>query len=225
MSLYAALLYKEWIKLRWLLLLLLVITGWVVGDMFLTLRRLFEFVEPMKIWMSAIQRKEIFYSGLEYLPLAAGVSIALAQFIPETLRRRLRLLFHLPVGHHRAIYAMVTAGLAATGTVIALSAAGLWWVLPAFFPEEVVTSALHTAAPWFLAGLVAYLATVLVVLEPSWRRKLVWAVLAWCLVGFYFEGRGYSAYDLTLGWYAAIVLLLSVTAVLPAVRFKRGLYR
>jgi hypothetical protein len=224
MSLYVALLYKEWIKLRWLLLLLLVIVGWVVGDMFLSLRRLFEFVDPMKIWMSAIQRKEIFYSGLEYLPLAAGVSIALAQFVPETMGRRLRLLFHLPLGHHRAIYTMVVAGLVATGVVIALCTAGLLTVLPAFFPEEVVASALSTSTPWFLGGLVAYLSTVLVVLEPSWRRKLVWAALAWSLVGFYFEGRGYCAYDLSLGRYAAIAVLLSVTATLPAVRFKRGLY-
>jgi len=223
MGIYRGLLYKEWIKIRWVLLIAAAITSWTLVDLFLSLREMFAFMDPMKVWEYAIQRKTLFYSGIEYNALVAGAGIALVQFVPETMKRRLRLLFHLPVAPTKSLYFMMAAGLAAALFVIGLNVAGLAVIVPAFYPEELLKSALVTAAPWLLAGIAAYLSVVLVVVEPSWWRRVLYAAAAFCLVRLYFEGRGYGTYALSLWRYAVPVVLLLFTVMLPAFRFKRGI--
>ncbi len=221
---YRALLYKEWIKLRWVFLLLCGIGLWTVVDLLLSVREYFEFMKPVEVWEVAIRKKFLIYSGMKYVPLIAGVGIALVQFIPETRKRRLRLLFHIPLSHNRSLYFMMAVGLGFTLSVIALNALGLVAILPAYYPPELVRSALLTAAPWFLAGIAAYFATVLVVVEPVWWRRVGYAFLSYLVIMLCYNGSGYDTYAHSLWKYALLISLYFFTVILPAFRFKRGLY-
>ena len=225
MGAYRGLLYKEWIKVRWVLLVLSLISIGVLVELLLSTRSMFEFVDPVKVWESAIQKQMIFYGGIRYLPLVAGVLLALVQFVPEARKRRLRLLFHLPVDHTHALYLMIAAGLAGTLLVIAVNGLGLLLVVPAYYPAEIVHSALVTALPWFLGGLLAYLATVLVVVEPVWWRRVVYAGMAYVLAQLFYEGRGTQTYAHAWPRYALLAALFAVAPLLPAFRFKRGIDR
>jgi len=221
---FQGLLYKEWIKVKWALLIAAGITLFTLFHLFLSVKEYFEFVDAIKVWESAIHRKTLFYSGLQYNALIAGIAIALVQFVPETLKKRLKLLFHLPVDHNRSLYFMMAVGTAGTLAVIALNVAGMLAVIPSYFPAEVLVSALITAAPWFFAGIVAYFATVLVVVEPVWWRKLLYAAVSYFFITLYFNGRGYNTYANSLWLYALLGCVYFLTIVLPGFRFKRGLY-
>jgi hypothetical protein len=119
---------------------------------------------------------------------------------------------------------MMAVGSAATLMVIALNAAGMLIVIPSYFPVEVLVSALITTAPWFLAGLVAYFATVLVVVEPVWWRRLLYAAVSYFFIALLFNGRGYNTYAHSFWMYALLGCVYGLTIILPAFRFKRGLY-
>lgn len=221
---YRSLLYKEWIKVRWVLLVVCGISLWTLVQLVLRFRENFEFVDAVRVWTNVIHRKQIFYSNLEYNVLIAGVAIALVQFVPETLKRRLRLLFHLPVSQNRSLYFMMGVGLACILFVIALNEALLILIVSRYFPSELVWSAVVTTAPWFFSGIVVYLGTVLVVVEPVWWRRFVYAVITFALVLLYLQGRGYDTYVQSFRQYAALGALFPLTVLLPAFRFKRGLY-
>ena len=222
-NMYAALLYKEWIKIRWVLLIVSLVTCWTLTQLFLQVREFFEYMEPIAVWSDVVHRKAVFYSGIEYNAVIAGVGIALIQFIPETIKRRLRLLFHLPIQQNRALYFMMATGLACTLFVVALNVAGLLVIVAARFPSELIQSAIVTSAPWLFAGVVAYFATVLVVVEPLAWRRCAYAALSFGLVQLFFNGRGYETYAHSFWSYALLGGLFSLTIVLPAFRFKRGI--
>ena len=225
MGAWRGLLFKEWLKTRWVLLAVVLIGGGVLVDLLLSTRELFEFVPAVRVWEHAIQRQAIFYGGIRYPGLVAAVTLAMAQFVPEVRKRRLRLLFHLPVSPHRALALMLAAGLLGTLLVIGMQAAGLLIVLLPRYPAEVVEAALLTSAPWFLGACMAYLATVLIVLEPVTWRRAVYAVAGYALVSLCFADHGAMAYTPVLGRYAALTVAFLVTPLLPAHRFKRGLDR
>ena len=74
-------------------------------------------------------------------------------------------------------FPLLAAGLACTLFVIAMNVAGLLMVIAPRFPSELVWSALLTSAPWFFAGITAYFATALVIIEPLWWRRFLVVLL------------------------------------------------
>jgi len=221
---YRALLYKEWIKIRWVMLIASGISIWALVQLVLVFRENFEFVDAMKIWTNVIHRKLIFYSNLKYNAIIGGVDIALVQFVPETMKKRLRLLFHLPLNYNRSLYFMMTVGIMCTIFVILMNMVCLVFIISSYFPSELVLSAIITSAPWFFSGIVAYLATVLVIVEPVWWRRFVYCVVSFSVVTLFFEGSGYNSFEQSFWKYAFVGALFLFTVMLPAFRFKRGIY-
>ena len=220
---HKALIYKEWIKIRWILLVVVGVSLWQLGAFFLEQRQLFELRKPFEVWNTIFFRKIQFYSELKYNAVLAGAALALAQFVPETLKRRLRLLFHLPVGHNNSVYTMIAVGLTGVVFIILLNLSAMSWIISTYYPSEVVKSALMTSVPWFLSGLVAYMALVLTALEPNPVRKFLFGGAGFLLITLYFPSCSINAFQHSLWRYIVLALLLLPTAVLPAHRFKRGL--
>jgi hypothetical protein len=218
-----ALLGKEWIKARWPFLLAVAVSAVTLGNLWLTVRESFEFNDANALWNSVVHRKLIFYSGIRWNALVAGILLALAQFVPEVRKRRLRLLFHLPVDNHRALMVMMAAGLLGTLLVTGLNLLGLIGVVGAYYPADVTLSAVLTALPWFVAGLLAYSGTALVVLEPAWWRRVAFAALSFALASICYLGATYEAFAPSIGRLALLAALLPATVFLPAFRFKRGM--
>ncbi len=218
-----ALVYKEWIKLRWFLLGLAVLSLLSCGNLFLYMRRLFEFRPAMTVWMTMIHDHRVLYAGIKYNAVIAGVVIAAVQFIPETTKRRLRLLFHLPVPQATAIYMMVGIGLLCTAVLAMIDLACLVATIHRYFPAEVVRSATATSAAWWLAGLIAYVGTALVLLEPAWWRKIAYGATAYFFVSLLMKGKSYELYNAVLWRYALLLLLFLLAIHLPAYRVKRGI--
>jgi hypothetical protein len=218
----AALFGKEWIKARWWLLLATAVTVFTLGKLFLAVRESFEFNDANALLNAVVHRKLVFYDGIRFNAIVAGLLLAAAQFLPEVRGRRLRLLFHLPLPHDLSLAVMVAAGLAGTGLVVALNLMGLVVILAPRYPGDVVASAVVTSLPWLLAGFAAYGGAALVLLEPTWWRKIAFGAMAYALLDLYFLGGPYEAYAPSLPQFAIVAALLPWTVFLPAFRVKRG---
>lgn len=220
---YKALFYKEWIKLRWFLLIITGIVFFTYLKIFLNISAAIEIKGGFHLWTVVAQKGAMVYSGIKYLLPIAGAVIAAVQFVPETRQRRLRLLFHLPVDHNKSLGFMLLTGFIFIILLIVLNILFLILMMSCFFPYEIVHSALVSSAPWLFSGIPAYFGVGLCVLEPAWWRKTIYGIAAFLIVMFFFYGSSFNVYEHSLWKYILVSCLYVPTALLPAFRFKRGL--
>lgn len=104
-----AILYKEWIKSRWYLAVAFAVTCAFAGYAMLRLYRALGMMGAGHIWEVMVTRNAVFVEQMEYVPLLAGLLLAVVQFAPEMHRKCLKLTLHLPVpgaagdGDHAAV--------------------------------------------------------------------------------------------------------------------------
>ena len=106
-----AIFYKEWIKTRWYLLLALVVTVGFAGYSMLRINRVVTLKGVEHVWEVMLQRDAVFVDLLQYIPLLAGILLAVVQFVPEMHRKCLKLTLHLPYSQLRMVMLMLLYGL------------------------------------------------------------------------------------------------------------------
>ena len=147
------------------------------------------------VWYQAIHIHTVLYQDIQYLPLMTGLVLAAAQFVPEMLGRRLRLSLHLPTGRDYMLFSCLLSGLLLYLLICVLDLVIINMTLQSYFPREVAASSLPTMLPWFLAGLLAYLGGVTVLLEIDWPRRIFLLLVFSVLATMLFSGIGY-------GWFS-----------------------
>ena len=148
--------------------------------------------------------------------------MAVAQYFPETINKRIKLTFHLPVRENRILLVMHGFGT----TCLALSyllILGLFaGVSRIFFPSEIVRDALVSVFPWFLAGLTAYFIVALIMLEPVWRYRVADFLIGGFFISIYLMSPATAAYGPANTGLFILTVLLSITVVFSAYRFRKG---
>lgn len=219
---FKALFYKEWIKLRWYMLLaVLAITGTAAYCMF-NLHRAISIKEAAHIWEVMVTKNAIFVDYLKYLPLLVGTLAALVQFVPEMYRKCLKLTLHLPCTEKMTLFSMLGSGLLLVCACFAMSLLAPACYLPAVLPAELVKNVFSALAPWYLAGVAAYLLMAWVCLEPTWKLRTVNLVIAILVVRIYFMAPVPQAYNGFLPALGIYTLLLSLLSWISIIRFKAG---
>ena len=199
-----AIFYKEWIKTRWYLLLALVVTVGFAGYSMLRINRVVTLKGVEHVWEVMLQRDAVFVDLLQYIPLLAGILLAVVQFVPEMHRKCLKLTLHLPYSQLRMVMLMLLYGL-----LVLLA-------------SELVRHILLTAAPWYLAGIAGYLLVSWICLEPSWKRRIFNLIVAVLVLRIFFLSTTPEAYNGFLPWLAVCTLLTGTFSWLSIVRFKEG---
>lgn len=110
--------YKEWIKTRWYLLLMFVVTLGFAGYSMMRINRVVELKGVEHIWEIMISKDVIFIDLLQYIPVLAGILLALVQFMPEMYHKCLKLTLHLPYSQWRMINSMLLYGLLMLGALL-----------------------------------------------------------------------------------------------------------
>ncbi len=215
-----AIFLKEWLKLRWAMLGLLLLHLGLLGYLFLTLRHLFQTEHSEMIWYWSFELRRLLYDQIMYLPAVTGAVLAVAQFGPEMIAGRFRLSLHLPLRGDLLVWAWVAFGAGMGALLAALDIAALYGVVRSFFPREAAWSAVLTALPWLLGGWVAYFGTTLVLLEPAAPRRIIHLALGLALLALLYRHRGYQEYDRILPTLALVSLLFVPAVILPAHRYR-----
>ena len=159
MKIEKAIIYKEWIKIRWTYLLVLcVLAGFSIYSV-LNLNRVIHLKGAVHIWDVILQRDALFINLLKYVPLIGGLLLALTQFVPEMQQKRLKLTLHLPYPHQQLISRMLLFGsalliLGFLGDLVYLNLS-----LNQVLAPEMTRHILSAAMPWFLAGIASYYLT------------------------------------------------------------------
>ena len=217
---FRSLLLKECIKLRAFMLAVLAFNLCVTGYVHVSMRKFFLMDHAEMVWYRVMHLGLSFYDPLMYACLLTGVFLAAAQFLPETRNHRFRISLHLPLPPHLVVLGHIVVGLAAVAGILALDLAALCAMTAVRFPHEVVMRTLTTVLPWALAGLTAYLGTGLLLLEPTWRLRIVDFLISAGVTGLFLRSGMPGAYAPILPWLFLLTLVFIPSVLYPAYRFR-----
>ncbi|MBN2780345.1 MAG: hypothetical protein JXR21_00085 [Candidatus Marinimicrobia bacterium] len=218
-----AILYKEWIKLRWAVIVIAGLTVLSLAYSIGMINYYIEFQGAFTNWMYVIGKslllKNIVF--VKVLPLITGLIFGLLQFVPEMTRNRMRLSYHLPINEKKLLLASVGFGYMFLLAEILFLFFGLWLVVSMSYPAEVIQKVLMSTLPWFLGGSAVYFLTAFIILEPSWIYRLIYGVVTYGLVELNFRASTYDQY-VGLWVFVLIVAVMPLTVLFAGHRFRRG---
>ena len=200
-----AIFYKEWIKTRWYFLLAVVTTLGFTGYCMLRINRVIEMKGAAHVWEVMMQRDAIFIDMLQYIPLIAGVLMAIVQFVPEMQRKCLKLTLHLPYPELKMTGNMLFSGLVLLLVCFASNFLLMEVYLSGVLAHELKNHILLTALTWYLAGISGYLLIITVL-----------------LLRIFFLSPTPEAYNKFLPYLLVYTLLTASFSWLSIVRFKAG---
>jgi len=222
MNMIKAICYKEWLKIRWIAIgSLVTVLGFLVY-LHLDLRHTFTMYDPIDVWIYFIQRKALYYSMLKYLPVVIAIIMALVQFFPEMTKKRFRLTFHLPFSETGSLFLMISVGLGFFVVISLIYIVGLTITGMIFFPREVIFSSLVTVAPWLLGGFVSYLGASVIVIDPSWKYRIIYLLLFGPFIQSLYLESSYCQYAGSFAAYMLVSLLFIPMIIFPGYRLRKG---
>lgn len=218
-----ALLFKEWIKTRWILLLIFVVFALGMGYITLRISSASRNVGLPHLWEVFIQKNVVLLDQLKMFPLLAGIILSIAQFIPEMVKKRFKLTLHLPLGENRIVFLMLGYGFIALFLVFAITYGCFLWGLSVNFPSEVIGAWFSTTLPHMLCGLAAYLLTAWIILEPVWLQRIYNSIIALLLLSLFLMDGVPGSYMPMLPYLYGAIILLFLFPKISIRRFKQGL--
>lgn len=219
---WRSIVYKEWIKIRWFLVVFAILGIMGIGYLFLKVQHGFSFQGGSSYWYNILFMRFQFFDYFKYIPLSGGLLVGLAQYIPETINKRIKLSFHLPLNENKVILMMQGFG---SGCLMLayLLLLGLFLFLSSFyFPSQMVYDLMVSVIPWFLAGFVAYFFVALIVLEPIWMYRILYSAVAGFFVNIYLKTPLIAAYGPAIPGLLLLTILISIAILFPAYRFRKG---
>ncbi len=217
-----SIIYKEWLKTRWFIIAFATLGTLVVGYIFLTVQHNFKFSDANSYWYTLLFMKLKYFGYLKFVPIAGALAISIAQFFPETVDKRIKLTFHLPLNENRVLLIMMLFG-----TLVLLASYLLFLSIfvafsALYFPSNIIIPALITITPWFLAGFAAYYFVALIVLEPVWKYRFLYILVAATIVPLFFEPAATGSYSPANPVLVIIVILSSISLLFSGFRFRKG---
>lgn len=217
------LIYKEWIKTKWAVLLLTLLGLGVTGYALLSLGRIVAVRGEAHLWEVLLSKDVLLLDALKYQPILCGLVLAVVQWAPEMVQKRLKLTLHLPLPLGRIAFVMLSYGVVVLGLLFLVQLLILWGYLSRILAPELVTHLLVSVAHWFLAGWAMYGVATWVVVEPTWRGRLLFMLVSYGVVSLYFVAETPRAYQDLLWVIGLWSLLLCYIAILSIYRFKEGM--
>jgi hypothetical protein len=217
-----SIIYKEWIKLKWFILIYLLFALLAVGYVFIRARHDIAFHEAKNYWYAILFQGFQYFRYLKFVPLAGGLAFAIAQYFPETVNKRIKLSFHLPREENGMLLLMM--GFGAGCLLLCYTTAFLVFLVLSslFFPSEIIMAAVVSVIPWFLGGFALYFLVATIVLEPVWLFRFLYLIAASVVIPFFFKPAvtgGYAPVNLIM---AGMVCLLSISLLFSGHRFRKG---
>ncbi|MDE5607642.1 MAG: hypothetical protein K2I64_01765 [Muribaculaceae bacterium] len=216
---------KEWLKTRRIFFVLLLVMTAAAVYTVLKINAAVESRGIVSLWLAMLLKDITYLDILLWLPVACGISVAIAQYVPETSYYRLKLTLHLPVGRNRLIAAMLSVGIVELAIIFIVQLVIVGGYYSYIIHTSMLQSVIATLVPRYLAGLAAYLLVTAIILEGKWNRRLLLTFISVVVILLYSQNLSVmNAYGLWMIFGLIIFLPMAACLVFGSViRFKEGL--
>lgn len=201
---------KEWLKLKlffgFLVLLVLVLLAHYTYN----LNFEFKTIEPeTMMWYRFVALEHKTYTYFMWVIFLSSSIIALAQFLPERVKNRIRIITHLPISLLKSLSLHVSIGF---GIITALSAIFMgigYFILSKYYPYPITNIFLYDSLMFYLGALMLYVGITASILE---QNQLIAAIkLALTLFSVWIFSLGFSSiWIIVLIW----LFILSLDSIL-----------
>jgi hypothetical protein len=219
---WKSVIYKEWIKTRWFVILYAVLGLSFIAYLFLNVQRDFKFNDANNYWYTIMFMGVSYFGSLKFVPVVGALAISVAQYFPETVSKRIKLTFHLPINENRALLMMMLYGTFCLVVCYFIQLAVFLGLSFIYFPSDIIVPALASITPWFLAGFATYYLSALIVLEPVWIYRLAYIIVAGTFVPLYLQSASIGAYAPVNLALAFLVVIISISLLFSGYRFRKG---
>lgn len=217
-----AIFYKEWLKTRYFFVLASLVSWGFIAYCLLKIRYIIHLKGAAHLWQVMMERDAVFIERLTYLPLIFGILFGIVQFIPEMQQKRLKLTLHLPYPQYRTITLMLCWGAGCLLSCFLTHFLILWLYLRTILPVELYSHILLTATPWYLAGILSYIFTSWICLEPTWKRRIANLFVSVAVTSVFFLSSTPEAYNCMLIPAAIYAIFCFSLPLLSIQRFLAG---
>lgn len=175
---FISIIKKEWLKLKFYLLgmLLLLVSNLIY--FWFNLDFSFSTIEPESMmWykFSHLEDKPYFY--LSYIFIIFGIAIAFAQFLPERIKNRVRIMAHLPLNLRNTIFSHLIIGIGFICILVTIYSIFLLFILMNYYPMEIIKIAFKDTIAYSFLSIVVYMGVSSVILEKTNKMVLFKSVL------------------------------------------------
>lgn len=214
--------YKEWQKSRWALLIILLFFAGVITYSFINISQNLRVSGIDQVWDIIVQKGTYYFSHIKYLPLMAGIALAITQYVPEMSNKRLKLTLHLPLPESKIMLTMLSFGIINLSLIFTLVYCILYGGTITYFPSEMAYWNAIVTLPWLLGGITAYLLTVWICIEPVWKQRILNGIISILLLApYYFEVMP-KAYDPIIFYLLILTIISGFFSFHSLIRFKDG---
>lgn len=224
---FKSLVFKEWLKLKWIFVGLVVLNCLVILNIYLNTANTLKVYSANAVLAKILAYEILIYADIMYVPLLSGLLLAVFQFFPEISQKRLKLTFHLPVRENILLVQMTLVGISLYLIIFITDIILLSIINLTFFPKELFYAMLVTTLPWYIGGLCAYFWIVMIFIEPNWTKKIVNFIVGYFVVSLYYAGvyggSGFSRFEQSLIYFLILSILCGTIIFISSYNFKRGI--
>lgn len=203
-----AIIKKEWLKLKFYLISLLLLCTGVVIYFVYNLDFLFATVEPESMmWYRFVHIEQKSYQMFSYLFVIIATVISFAQFLPEKIRNRIKIIAHLPIPLHKSIFMHLLIGLFFILLLSILLSFAVGAIILNYYTYEIFLVMLKDFSFYILGSSIFYMALSSAIIEEN---KIISGlkILTGAIVVFVFFKDRYYLFDLL--WVFIFVLFFFV---------------
>ena len=220
---FKAILYKEFIKIKYVYLILLTFLILLLLILYLDIIKSFFAIEPHSmLWYKAVFLDNLYFDKLKYFPSFCALIIALAQFLPEVHKKKFRIPLHLPLSQNKLILYYLGFGFFLLSFINILFLISLYFISNTYYNALISHSAIITTFPWIISSYIIYNSCVAIMIEPFLKRKVFLIFIFIALVSLLFLNTNYEAYSNVLYFYLLILVLSFTIPMLSVDRFKNS---
>jgi hypothetical protein len=210
---FNSILFKEWIKIKPYFLTLIVLISSALVHFWFNLDFAFTTIEPESMmWYKFSQFGDKPYYYFSYIFILIAVSISLAQFLPERVSNRVKIITHLPMSISNALYMHLAIGVVAVLILSAITMAGLLIATSSYYPTEIVQIILKDIVLYIVGSVITYIAMSSAIIEKDRLVSFIKLSLALIFLFLYFKIR-YTSIDYIFLVYFFVFVVYSLDSL------------
>lgn len=165
---FKAVVKKEWLKIRFVVAVLLFISLGILAQFIYQLNFSFSTIEPESMmWYRFAHLSHKPYGYFMYLFLLFALAISLFQYIPERIKNRVKILSHLPLSLKKLLFWHMSIGVVALILLCTVTSAILLSFISLYYPNEARAVLLKDVSFYTLSAVLLYLCASALIVEQK----------------------------------------------------------
>lgn len=199
---------KEWLKVRFIVLTLLIISIGILANFWYNLDFSFSTVEPESMmWYRFTGLEQKPYEYLSYLYFIIGLSISIFQFIPERIKNRIKIMTHLPISLSKSLFLHLFIGIFYIFILSLIITLLVLFVVSQYYPIEIVMVSIKDICFYFLGSIIIYLGVSSAIIEKNTIISVIKLIITVLFI-FVFNKTVFTSLD--LAWVLISIVLFFI---------------